>query len=116
MLLLSSICSNLLSSPFLPPIKRENSFSRSKREAKYHPETRNSRAGACQTRSKTGFLEGSAARSGRVTRIQVSWIEVKFCRVTEDPVLTLGRVENLGTAVCKRLVSDARKGREEVME
>lgn len=51
-----------------------------------------------------------------MTRIQVSWIEVKFCRVTEDPVLTLGRVENLGTAVCKRLVSDARKGREEVME
>lgn len=38
-------------------------------------------------------------RSGRVTRIQVSRIEVKFCRVTEDPALTLGRVENLGTAV-----------------
>lgn len=46
-----------------------------------------------------GFLERSPERSGRVTRIQVSKIEVKFCRVTEDPVLTLGRVENLGTAV-----------------
>lgn len=105
----------LLSSPFLRPIKRdrENSFSPSKREAKYHPEIHaRKRVGRVRRRD----FSKDQQRSGRVTRIQVSWIEVKFCRVTEDPMLTLGRVENLGTAVCKRLVSDARKGREEVME